>query len=283
MIIFDSNYVCWVCSFALSEGMLYRGGRTEIIYGFFRQMISVLENFSPTQVVFTWDSKISKRREIYPEYKANRRKELTEEAAMSRKLIYLQFEEIKNNAIRELGFSNCFEVEGYEADDIIAKLVQNYPNEQEPTIVISSDEDLYQLLDFCSIYAITKKQTTDKEIFKRHYGIEPAKWSEVKAIAGCGTDNIKGVSGIGEKTAAKYLLGQMKPGKKYKKILDSKQLIKENLRLVKLPFENTPTPKVKQNHLDISKFVSVCKEYGFESFLDKKTLSRWEAIISRIH
>jgi 5'-3' exonuclease len=281
-LILDCNYVSYVCAFALSRGMSYRGSRTEVIYGFMKQLFSLFENFEASQVVFCWDSRVSKRREIYPEYKSNRHKDLSEDEKESRELVYDQFDEIKKNVLPFLGFANIFEVSGYESDDLIASLVKSNHHDPGQTIVISSDADLYQLLGKCSLYSITKAQTTDIDIFKRHYGISPEQWVEVKAIAGCSTDHVKGVVGIGEKKAIAYLTGKLARGKMLQKILESQGIIKRNIPLVELPFAGTPTPKLRRNSLMMDNFMIVAETYGMASFLEKKNLIRWEKIISRI-
>ena len=274
LLVFDSNYVSWVISSAFWRGLSYDGNRTEIIFGFMKQLVSLFENFEPDQVAFCWDSRQSKRRDIYPEYKNNRRKDMLEEDKDALNLIYAQFEEMKSYTLPALGFSNVFEVNGYESDDLIANVV--WGKNPDETIVISSDTDLYQLLDYCSIYAITKGQTTNKEIFRRHYGIEPIQWVKVKAIAGCSTDNVKGIMGIGEKKAIDYLIGKLNKGKMFLKIEDSQEIIGRNIQLVALPFAGTPTPKLRKNTLTMDKFRSICREYGMDSLLEKKSLAKWE-------
>lgn len=282
LLVIDCNYVAYVCAFALSRGMTYRGGRTEVVFGFLKQLFSLCENFEATQIAFCWDSRQSKRREIYPEYKSNRRKDSTEEEQEARALVYAQFEDLKKEILPFLGFSNVFEISGYEADDLIAALVQRNLYEAGQTMVISSDADLYQLLDECSLYSITKHQTTSLDVFQRHYGIGPLQWIMVKAIAGCGTDNVKGIVGIGEKKAIDYLTGKLNHGKMFLKIKESEDIIYRNLSLVELPFAGTPTPNIRRNSLMVENFHVVAKTYGMDSLLEKKNLIRWEKIISRI-
>jgi 5'-3' exonuclease len=262
--------------------MEYKGGRTEVVFGFMRQLFSLFENFEPTQVAFCWDSRQSKRREIYPEYKANRHKEKTEDEKESQSLILEQFEEIKKEVLPFLGFANIFEVSGYESDDLIAVLVQQGLYPADKTIVISSDADLYQLLGQCSLYSITKAQTTNLDGFQRNYGITPDDWVKVKAMAGCSSDNVKGISGIGEKKAIDYLTGKLNHGKMFLKIKDSQEIIDRNLQLVELPFIGTPIPKLRRNGLMLDCFTVVAQTYGLKSLLDKKSLLRWEKIIRRI-
>jgi len=279
LLIFDSNYVGYVSAFALSQGMAYRGNRTEVIFGFLKQIISLCLKFQPDQVAFCWDSRSSKRKEMLPEYKENRKKDLTDEEKESLSLVYDQFNEIRDVVLPMLGFNNVFLVDGYESDDTIANIV--FGKDPPKTIVITSDNDLLQLLDHCSLYSITKRQSTNKEIFCREYGIAPHEWVMVKAIAGCGSDNVPGVKGVGEKTAVAYLKGESK-GKRKQDIEQSSDIIERNIQLVKLPFKGCPTPKLRRNDLSIEKFRLVCREYGMESLLSTKQISEWASIAALI-
>jgi 5'-3' exonuclease len=260
--------------------MEYKGSPTGIIFGFTRQLVSLMENFEPNQLAFCWDSREYKRRELYPGYKVKDKQ--TEEEEASRVLIYSQFDVIRTVLLPMLGFENIFRVNGYESDDLIAKYVIDRKCSPEGTIVITRDHDLYQLLDYCSLHCITKAQTTSREIFLRHYGILPDTWSMVKAIAGCSGDKVPGVFGIGEKKAIAFLKGELNPGKMLLKIHESKDLIYKSLQLVKLPYPGTPLMKLKKNNLNLDRFKCACTTYGMESLMDKNTLPRWGRIISRI-
>ncbi len=279
LVVIDSNYIAYVSAFALSQGMVYRGGRTEVIFGFLKQIISIATKFQPDQIAFCWDSRNSKRKEILPEYKENRKKNRTEEEKESLIPVYAQFEDIRTVVLPSLGFSNIFLVDGYESDDTMASIVSG--RNPEETIVITSDNDLLQLLDNCSLYSVTKKQSTNKEIFQREYGIEPKDWVMVKAIAGCSTDNIPGVVGVGEKTAIAYLKGTCK-GKRRFDIEQSSEIIQRNIPLVKLPFQGCPSPKLRSNCLSLEKFKHVCKEYGMESLLSPRQISDWSSIVALV-
>jgi 5'-3' exonuclease len=279
LVIIDSNYIAYVSAFALSQGLIYRGNRTEVIFGFLKQITSIAIKFQPDQIAFCWDSRTSKRKEALPEYKENRKKDRTEEEKESLIPVYAQFDEIKGVVLPMLGFNNVFMVDGYESDDIIANIVSG--KDPQKTIVITSDNDLLQLLDHCSLYSVTKKQSTNKEIFYREYGIAPSEWAMVKAIAGCGTDNVPGVKGVGEKTAIAYLKGESK-GKKKFDIEQSSDIIDRNLPLVKLPFQGCPGPRLRNNNLSTAKFQTVCDKYGMESLLTPKQIFEWTSIIARV-
>lgn len=274
-IIVDSNYVCYVHKFALSQGLTYRGGRTEIIYGFLRTVFDMAEKFDSSRFLFCWDASNSLRRKIYPLYKANRRPDdRPEEDKKQDRLAFHQFDLVREDVLRSLGFSCIYQIEGFESDDLIAKLVKENLFSQE-NVVISSDNDLYQLLEGCCLYNISKRSLTTKDEFLRNYGLSPDKWSEIKSISGCGTDNVAGVVGIGEKTAAKYVLGSLKDGKTKQKIEteEAKKIIERNRELVHLPFASTPNLDTSQkDSFSLQKFTETFCRYGFSSFLKEDKL-----------
>jgi len=274
-IIIDANYLCYVNRFALSQGLSYRGNHTEIIFGFLRHVNELARHFGTKIFIFCWDSHKSLRKEIYPEYKANRRVNQTEEENELDQIAYTQFNEIKDIILSKIGFNNIFYKEGYESDDIIASVVKNQPGRY---IVVASDNDLFQLLDYCSLYNIVKKSLTTKIIFEREHKISPDKWYLVKAIAGCGADNVSGVQGVGEKTAIKFISGLLKTGKILSRIEspDGVEIFQRNSKLVTLPFDGTGTFEINNNEQFIEKdFEMVCEEYGFESLLSPRYLQTW--------
>ena len=175
----------------------------------------------------------------------------------------------------KLGFKNNFIQTGMEADDLIAAITQNYDVE---LVIISADQDLYQLLTpTVSMYSSKgKKLTTDKS-FTKEYGIKPDKWARVKQIAGCSTDNVKGIEKVGEKTAIKYIKDELgKKTKAYNNIVQGDAIIERNEALVKLPFKGTKIPKIRlPGPLYLANFVEITDEYGFRSMQQVGQLNQW--------
>lgn len=274
LVIFDCHYVCYAAAFAMSQGLIYRGQRVEVIFGFLKQIIACSTRFDADNFAFCWDSPKSKRRLIYPEYKRNRAVKLQEDpnAAATKEIIEQQINILRDQVLPELGFSNNYIISGYEADDLIACIVKN--RDPSETIIITSDNDLYQLLDNGSIFSPTKNQTTNREIFRREYGIEPSEWFMAKAIAGCNGDNVIGVKGVGIKTAIKYMKGYRK-GSKSSLIDMSSDMISRNIPLVKLPFQGCPTPAIKSNTLSVKKFERVCEKFNFRTLMEQ-SLRSWD-------
>jgi len=146
-------------------------------------------------VIFDYSSKTF-RKELYPEYKANR-SEPPEDLVPQFGLI--------REATRAFNLP-CIEVEGYEADDIIATYARQAEKVGAHTTIISSDKDLMQLVsDHVSMYDSMKdKQIGVAEVIEK-FGVGPEKMIDLQALNGDSTDNVPGVPGIGPKTAAQLL------------------------------------------------------------------------------
>ncbi len=277
IILIDSNSICHAVKHSLKE-LTYDEQSVYIIYGFMRQLLALAKTFKTNKFIFVWDSRKSLRKEIFPDYKKTRRREdKTIEEIRLDDIAYTQFNMLRKKIIPELGFKNSFMVDGYEADDIIAQIIKQNPKEE--IVIISADEDLYQLLsDTVTIYSIKKKREyTNKNLWK-DYRITPIEWGTVKAIAGCSTDDVPGVPSVGEATACKYLTKQLpKTYKAFKVIEDNKKLIEFNKQLVVLPLKGTPKVSlVDKDDLDVKKFITISQRYGFNSFTTKENLAQWK-------
>jgi DNA polymerase-1 len=146
-------------------------------------------------VIFDYSSKTF-RKELYPEYKANR-SEPPED-------LIPQFGLIRE-ATKAFNLP-CIEVEGYEADDIIATYARQAEKVGAHTTIISSDKDLMQLVtDHVSMYDSMKDRQIGIDEVVEKFGVGPEKMIDLQSLAGDSTDNIPGVPGIGPKTAAQLL------------------------------------------------------------------------------
>ena len=179
------------------------GLHTNAIYGFHLMLNHLLERVQPTHVLVAFDAgKTTFRTEMYADYKGGRAKTPDE--------FREQFPYIRQQ-LELLGIKH-YELDQYEADDIIGtidKLAENV-DEYDVTIV-SGDKDLIQLTDSNTIVEISKKGVAEFEEFTPAYlmdkmGITPAQFIDLKALMGDKSDNIPGVTKIGEKTGLKLLL-----------------------------------------------------------------------------
>src|SRR3990172_1568981 len=260
-IIVDSSSICYQAKHTLD--LSYEGNEVGDVFGFLRKIISLAKIFKTNDFIITCDSKTSIRKEHFPGYKGKRHQERTEQEKEFDALCYRQFNELKESVIPNIGLLS-YSQEGYEADDLIASIIQN-EKKDIPFLIISTDNDLYQLLsDRVSLY---NKVEFSKGNFEDEYNIPPNQWIYVKAIAGCDSDSIPGIPTIGTKTAIKYLKKELKiTSAAHQKIVSNKELIDFNLPLVSLPYPGTTAIKLPQ--------------YGFRSMLEKEYLEKCKTILS---
>lgn len=240
--VIDVSYLCHRARFT-TGALSHEGVRTGVVFGFLRDMKILKDALAVDTFVFAFDGGGSKRKEINPSYKANRDPgNLTPEERMELDDYHKQVRKLREELLPQIGYQNLFHVPGFEGDDIIARVCADESVRGNECIIVSSDHDLFQCLnDRVSMYNPTSKEQMKILDFVDQYGIAPTLWHQVKAIAGCGSDNVVGVPKVGEKTAAKYLKGELKPSLvTYRNIEKSEKLIAENKKLVKLPFEGTP-------------------------------------------
>lgn len=276
ILIIDCNNLCY-SSFYTFGSLSYLEKKTGVIFGFIQKIISLAKKFETSDFLFCWDSKKSYRKLIYLEYKANRRKDLSDQEEADLKLALEQFTELRINTLPAMGFNNNLMQTGYEADDLIAKVV--IENCYQSFWIVSTDQDMYQLLDKAAIYNHKTKQTILYKDMLKKYSATPSLWAEVKAIAGCSSDNVKGIKGVGEMTAIKYLQDRLSDGKIKNRICEEKgqEIIKRNRKLVYLPFQGRKELHIelKKDSLSKDKFIEVFMQYGFESLLKKNVVDNW--------
>lgn len=277
-IIVDCNYLGHASRFAIDSNLrTSKGIYTNVIYGFLETILNLCNYYVTNDLIFVWDSKESKRKELFPDYKKSRHKDLTEEERKALTEAYKQFKKLRKRILPALGFNNNFMVSGYEGDDLIADIVMNDPYGKE-FLIYASDHDLYQLLSY-NVSIIKKSGIYTVKDFVNEFGISPKKWWRVKVLAGCASDEVPGIKGVGEKTACKYLKNELKEKSvTYKKIVDEKEEIEtKNKPLVKLPFEGLPHIELQKNKFDLEKTKEIFEYYELQSFLDN--FDEWEEIL----
>jgi DNA polymerase-1 len=173
---------------------------------------------TPTHFAVIFDhSSITFRNDLYSEYKANR-DETPED-------LIPQFAFIRE-AVRAFGLP-CIEMEGFEADDLIATYAKQAEAKEAETIIISSDKDLMQLVsDHTIMYDTMKSKRYDRDGVFEKFGVGPEKMIDMQALNGDTADNVPGVPGIGPKTAALLLdeFGTLE------NLLDNAETIKQKKR-----------------------------------------------------
>lgn len=278
--VIDSNFLCYR-ALHTTGGLSYRNKRTGIVYGFLNQLLTIAKETQPDALVFAWDSRQSKRRDICPEYKNRRQRQLDPLEIQDMNENYAQFTALRKEIIPSLGFEDGFKFRGLEADDVIASLVYDKRYKEHEFIVVTGDDDLLQLLDFCKIFHPGKHEWKDRDWFLKEYGIVPKQWIRVKQMAGCVSDNVKGITGVGEKKALQYIRGKMKPTTKiYQRIEEpqSQFIINQNRELVRLPFHGTPAVDIsgKKSSINMRALRRICKELGIRTLISPSKEDDWE-------
>ncbi len=204
LFLIDGNSLAYRAFFALPESIATSTGvPTNAIFGFASMLVKILTDYGPKATVVVWDKGDTGRRELYAEYKAQRttRPDLLKEQ-------WPAFEPL----VEAFGYKNLF-IEGYEADDVIATIVEHarHADPPIPVMVVTGDRDAYQLVDDGRVKIMTTSRgITDTRVYDRdgvidRYGIPPELIPDFIGLKGDTSDNIPGVPGIGDKTAAELL------------------------------------------------------------------------------
>jgi DNA polymerase-1 len=198
----DGHSLAYRAFYALPPDLATPSGQvTNAVFGFTSMLIKLLDDESPDAIAVAWDRKEPTfRKERYPGYKATR------ESApdIFRSQVPLIKEVLEALAIPQVS------VAGFEADDVIATLVKRARTLEYEVIVITGDRDAFQLSsdDITILYTLRGISDTVQATpswIKERYGIDPARYVEYAALRGDTSDNLPGVPGVGEKTAAKLI------------------------------------------------------------------------------
>ena len=179
-----------------------QGQHTNAIYGFATMLLSLLSSEKPTHVAVAFDvSRKTFRSEIFPEYKANRAKTPDE---FRSQMSYL------HELVTAFGITT-FEVEGFEADDVIATITKQAEREGAEILICTGDRDSFQLVNEKTTVLYPKRGVSDlarmtPDAVQEKYGMSPEQYPDFAALRGDPSDNLPSVPGVGEKTAAKWVV-----------------------------------------------------------------------------
>jgi DNA polymerase I len=280
LVLIDGNSIAYRAFFALPLLNNDKGVHTNAVYGFTMMLMKIMEDEKPTHMLVAFDAgKTTFRHKTFAEYKGGRQKtppELSEQFPFIRELL------------DAYGISR-YELENYEADDIIGTLSLIAEQDGFEVKVISGDKDLTQLASENTTVGITRKGITDIEEYtpshvNEKYGLTPDQIIDMKGLMGDNSDNIPGVPGVGEKTAIKLLkefstlekllesIDQVN-GKKLKEKLEEfkeQALMSKELATIerKAPVE-VKLGNIKYEGFVQEKLVPLFKELGFHSLLNK--------------
>ena len=204
LLLIDGHSMAYRAFFALpaENFTTAQGQHTNAIYGFATMLLSLLTTEKPTHVAVAFDvSRKTFRSEIFPEYKANRAKTPDE---FRSQMSYL------HELVTAFGITT-FEVEGFEADDIIATISKQAERENAEVFICTGDRDSFQLVNEKTTVLYPKRGVSDltrmtPEAVQEKYGMSPEQYPDFAALRGDPSDNLPSVPGVGEKTAAKWIV-----------------------------------------------------------------------------
>lgn len=249
-----------------------KGLPTKAIFGVTQMLLKILKEWDPEIIVWFMDEKGPTHRHIqYEEYKATR-------PGMPDDL-KIQIPYIKK-FVSALGIP-VVSAEGFEADDLMCSFIKAFPI---ALLMVAPDKDLLSLInEKVAAFDPIRETLIDMEIFQQKYGFPPSSFPHFRALAGDPSDNIKGVPGIGEKTARELIkkfqtlenlyahLEEITPAKLKEKLKEYKELVFRNLELMKLR-EDAPLPSTELSFYhrkdpDLRELKRLFKEFEFRKFL----------------
>jgi DNA polymerase I len=205
LFLIDGPSLVYRAFFALPESIATSTGvPTNAIFGFASMLVKIVTEYGVCPTVVAWDAGSSGRTELFADYKAQRR---------SRPDLLKQQWPAMEPLVEAFGYRNV-RVEGYEADDVIASLVERAlrASPPVPVMIVTGDRDVFQLIDAEGLVKVmaTSRGITDTKIYDRQavfdrYGIPPELIPDFYGLKGDTSDNIPGIPGIGEKTASELI------------------------------------------------------------------------------
>lgn len=281
--IIDSYGLIFRCYFAFINRPLTnpKGENISALFGFFRNLYSILNHYKPAYIFAAMDSKTKTfRHEFYPEYKATRNKTPED--------LHAQIPWICE-ILETLGIPTL-QCDGYEADDIIATVAKKCTETGRTCRILSGDKDLMQLvsenIQILKPDAAATWKVTDSAAVQAEWGVKPEQLLDLLSLYGDTADNVPGVTGVGVKTAAKLLseyqnldgiyqnIEKIK-GAMQKKLADGKENAYFSQKLIKLhetvPCEKIDSALAQKNQYNFSAAAKLLEQYG--AFQDAKQYS----------
>lgn len=280
LVLIDGNSIAFRAFFALPLLKSRQGTYTNAVYGFTMMLMKVLEEEKPSHVLVAFDAgKFTFRHRDYKDYKGKRDKtpgEFSEQIPLIKRLL------------DAFGIRH-FELEQYEADDIIGTLARQAEGAGIAVTIVTGDKDLLQLVSDRVHLLMTKKGVSDADRYDLHrieerYGLKPEQIIDLKGLMGDPSDNIPGIPGVGEKTALKLLhqYGSVEkvldnidnlPGKKLKeRVAENRRdaLLSKELATI---FCEVPLDfginDLKYEGYDTGRVTPILKELEFKSLLER--------------
>lgn len=264
-LVIDVHYLCHR-AFHTMRDLSWKGRATGVVYGFLKTLDRLRSEFGSGSVAFCFEGRTLLRSKLFPAYKQNRKDRYDPTEAKAYSELQIQIDALRKTWLPKMGFQNVFQFDGFESDDVMAALARDLPDD---VVLVTADSDLYQCLcKSVTIYHPQKQRVLTQLWFEHEYGIPVRHWAVVKAMAGCSSDGIKGIKGVGEKTALAFLRGELKGSSAaYAKIVsdEGKTTVIRNKRLVLLPFDECPSPQVSPDRFSLKAWREVCAQLGMRS------------------
>lgn len=281
LVIIDGNSLMNRAYYAIQRPMMTKDGMyTQGIFGFLNMLSKILKDYAPTHIAVAFDRKTPTFRHLeYDEYKAGRKK-MPPELAM-------EFPVLKE--ILDAMNIHMLEIDGFEADDILGTVSKAAEENDIKPYIITGDKDAFQLASDKTTVIFTKRGTSefdayDEKAVYEKYGFSPQQFIDFKGLMGDTSDNIPGIPGVGEKTAAKLILeygsveniiasvDSMKKSKLRDKIEENAQLAVMSKRLaticrdipIEIDFE-----AMKYEEPDYGKLIEIYKKLEFNLFIKR--------------
>jgi DNA polymerase-1 len=194
LILVDGSGYIFRAFFALPQLTNSRGMPTNAVYGFIRMLVKLLKEARPSHIAVVFDSaKKTFRDDLFEDYKKNR-PEAPNDLVVQIPYIHRAVEAFRIRSIVR---------DGVEADDVIATLAARAAKRRIDTVIVTADKDFMQLIGpHLTLWdTMRDRRTTTREI-KERFGVEPRALIDIQSLTGDAIDNVKGIPGIGEKTAS---------------------------------------------------------------------------------
>jgi DNA polymerase-1 len=283
LVLIDGNAIIHRAFHALPPLNNKDGFPTNAVYGFFMMLLKIIEDLRPEYLIVCFDKKAPTfRKQMYVGYQATRPK-ISDDLVPQIDVVHRALDSAK---------IKHFEIDGYEADDLIGTISKEAKKKDLQTIIVSGDRDLLQLVNtkvlmLAPVVGITKMTLFDEVKVREKYGLEPSQIVDYKALVGDASDNYPGVSGIGPKTASGLLAKYQNLEGLYQHISELSPQIQEKLAAdaeqaalaKKLATIVTDAPvKLEENEAEIDKIdkkalKKVFEKLGFKSLVTRLSKS----------
>lgn len=253
LLIIDWNNLLWR-SYHAHASLSFAGHSTSCLYGTVTQLAKYLALFKPKHVVVTDDDPPYFRKELYSNFKAGRSK-LDDET-------YNEFHKSKLDCIEFLKLLDIplIKEKGLESDDLMASFVQEYHKQFDKIILLSNDDDLYQLLSYPNVLIQKSKILYSIKEFNEEFpGIYVEDFAKLTAMSGS-HNGLPGLPGIGRVRASKILT----TGGWGAVYSQNKETLDLFMRIIKLPFVEYKTPSLTQSSFNDRKTTQFLARFGIK-------------------